>query len=76
MSEEFPPRPFPFCWGLGAVAGAVGTGVGTLVESRGRVGARQLLRATGAGAAVVGTVISVQVTCCAELMRWSEEGMN
>lgn len=72
VSEEFPPRLFAFCWVLGAVAGAVGTGVGTWVERRGRVGVRELVRATGVGAAVVGTVISVQVMSCAAVLEWAE----
>lgn len=72
LSEEFPPRPFPFCWFLGAIAGAVGTGIATLLENRGKVGLRQWAKVTGAGAAVVGTVISVQVTCCSEMLQWAE----
>lgn len=71
VGEEFPPRPFAFCWGVGAVAGAVGTAGGMLVEG-GWVGGRRFVRGVGVGAAVVGTVISVQVTCCARMLGWVE----
>lgn len=72
LSEEFPPRPFPLCWLLGAVAGAVGSGIGELLERRGNVSLRHWGRTTGTGAAVIATAIAVQVTSCAEVFKWVE----
>jgi len=67
LSEELPPKPFPICWAMGAVAGGVGSGiVGALVD-----GARGRMLWTGVvprGAVMIGTVISVQVTSCAAIL--------
>ncbi|KAF2140332.1 uncharacterized protein K452DRAFT_289075 [Aplosporella prunicola CBS 121167] len=65
LSEELPPRPFWYCWVMGAVAGAVGSGVLAAVEgARGSV----LAKLTGKGALSIGTVIAVQVTTCAKTL--------
>ncbi|CAJ2503764.1 Uu.00g111580.m01.CDS01 [Anthostomella pinea] len=66
LSEELPPRPFWRFWLMGSVAGGVGSGiVGAVEGARGRT----LLRATGKGALSIGTVIAVQVTSCAQVLR-------
>lgn len=71
-STDFPPKPFFFSWFLGSIAGAVGTGIGTLLENKGRLGLMQLAKATGTGAAIVGVVISVQVTSCSRILNLIE----
>lgn len=66
---ELPAKPFWKCWGMGAAAGAFGSAVMWCVKEGVPDGSRRwkmLGAATGKGALVVGTVISVQVTSC----RW------
>ena len=67
LSEELPPKPFPWCWTLGAVAGGTGSGIVAALE-----GVRGRALWTGAvprGAITIGTVIAVQVTSCAALLE-------
>jgi len=64
--EELPPRPFWFCWLLGAAAGGFGSGV--VARAEGVRGRSLWRRAVPKGALVVGTVIAVQVTSCADLV--------
>ncbi|GAB7364904.1 hypothetical protein MBLNU230_g5695t1 [Neophaeotheca triangularis] len=65
--ERLPPRPFWWCWGMGAVAGAVGNTVASgLVEG---VRGRRLWLAAPKGAVLIGTVIAVQVTTCAAVLE-------
>lgn len=67
LAEELPPRPFWYCWLLGAAAGGFGSGVVARVE--GVKGSRLWQQAVLKGALVVGTVIAVQVTSCASLIH-------
>ncbi len=67
LSEALPPKPFPWCWCMGATAGAVGSGIVARLEG---VRGRELwLRAVPKGALTIGTVIAVQVTSCAALLQ-------
>lgn len=66
---QLPPKPFWKCWGMGAVAGGFGSAVMWCVKEgmpNGSARWKMLGAATGKGALVVGTVISVQVSSC----RW------
>jgi len=65
--EQLPPKPFPFCWALGAIAG--GTGSGILAALEGVRGATLWKVAVPKGALIIGTVISVHVTSCAEILK-------
>lgn len=61
-----PPRPFPVALGMGAMAGGVGSAILAAVEgARGVVLGKSILK----GALVIGTVISVHVTTCAEMLQ-------
>ncbi|GAB7348022.1 hypothetical protein MBLNU459_g6062t1 [Dothideomycetes sp. NU459] len=65
LSEQLPPKPFPWCWCMGAVAGALGNTIAGAVDGvRGRA---LWLGAAPKGALTIGTVISVQATSCAAL---------
>lgn len=75
-SDQLPPRPFPYCLLLGALAGAFGTTLVTPLEMYSAAGTRlkpiqvfktALMRAPR-GAVGVGTVIAVQVTSSAWLL--------
>jgi len=67
LSNELPPKPFWYCWLMGAAAGGFGSGVIARVEGvRGRSLWQQ---AVPRGALIVGTIIAVQVTSCADLIR-------
>lgn len=70
--EQLPPKPFAWCWGMGLVAGAVGS---TIVAA-GVEGIRGRALWAGAvpkGALTVGTVIAVQVSSCAAFLEFSGE---
>ncbi|KAL9097293.1 MAG: hypothetical protein Q9165_000720 [Trypethelium subeluteriae] len=78
---ELPPRPFWRCWGMAAVAGAVGGGIVGVFEQRineqaalqkPRDWMKSGLRHAGKGAAIIGTVIAVQASSCAALLRWTD----
>lgn len=66
---QLPPTPFWKCWGMGAAAGGFGSAIMWMIKEGLPSGKswRMLGVATGKGALVVGTVISVQVTSC----RWA-----
>ncbi|MCJ1292849.1 hypothetical protein MMC34_004402 [Xylographa carneopallida] len=67
FSDETPPSPFWYCWALGAMAGAIGSGIVARVEG---VRGRPLWRgAVPKGALAIGTVIAVQVTSCAAVLK-------
>lgn len=66
LSNETPPRPFWYCWLMGSTAGATGSAIIAAVSG---LRGKGFLAATGKGALVIGTVISVQVTSCAEALR-------
>ena len=60
-----PPRPFWRCWSYAGVAGAVAS---TIVSGAEGFRGRALALAIPRGTLMMGTVISVQVTLCAELL--------
>lgn len=60
-----PPRPFWRCWVYAAVAGVVAS---TIVSGAEGLRGKALLRAVPRGTLMMGTVISVQVTLCADLL--------
>lgn len=66
LSRELPPKPFWKCWLMGATAGCFGSAITAALE-----GARNkaFMMASARGALVIGTVISVQVSSCAEGLR-------
>lgn len=67
LSDELPPKPFWWCWVMGATAGGVGSAIVSRLEG---VKGRELwTRATPKGMLTIGTVIAVQVTSCAELLH-------
>lgn len=67
LSEKLPPKPFLYCWAMGATAGALGNGIVAALEgARGRA---LWLGAVPKGAVTIGTVISVQATSCAALRQ-------
>jgi hypothetical protein len=79
LSTEQPPKPFVWCWTLGAIAGGFGTGVTALVEGMMRQTTNaptqyaDVLRQAGKGSVIVGTVIAVQVTSAAKVIKgWDE----
>jgi len=65
-AEQLPPRPFWFCWLVGAAAGGFGSGV--VARAEGVRGRSIWPRAVPKCALVVGTVIAMQVTSCADLV--------
>jgi hypothetical protein len=68
FSKEYglPPKPFPVALVMGATAGGVGSAILAAIE-----GPRGLMLGSSAlrGALVIGTVISVHVTTCAEMLH-------
>ncbi|TKA71944.1 hypothetical protein B0A49_05339 [Cryomyces minteri] len=65
--QELPPRPFWYCWLMGATAGGVGCAIVNGLEGvRGRA---LWLGAVPKGILTIGTVIAVQVTSCAEVLN-------
>ncbi|MCJ1435042.1 hypothetical protein MMC27_004412 [Xylographa pallens] len=71
FSDEQPPRPFWYCWTMGATAGAIGSGIVARVE--GVTGQHLWRGAIPKGALAIGTVIAVQVTSCAEVLKTIED---
>lgn len=68
--DRLPPSPFWWCWMIGATAGGLGS---TIVARLEGVKGRELwTRALPKGALTIGTVIAVQVTSCAGLLRHVE----
>ena len=65
--QQSPPRPFWYCWLLGAAAGGLGSGIISRIE--GVRGNKLWTIAVPKGMLTVGTVIAVQVTSCAEALR-------
>ena len=65
--DELPPKPFWRCWLMGATAGGLGSGI--LARIQGVKGSALWKGAVPKGALTIGTVISVQVTTCAELLQ-------
>lgn len=72
FSETLPPKPFWYCWMLGATAGATGSAIVAALE--GTRGKALWGSAVPRGAAVIGTVIAVQVTSCAKLLEAVDAG--
>ena len=67
LSDELPPRPFWYCWLMGAAAGAIGSGI--VARAQGETGRRLWKATVPKGALAIGTVISVQVISCAEALK-------
>lgn len=65
--EQLPPKPFPLCWALGAIAGGTGSAIVAALEGVG--GAALWKMAVPKGALIIGTVISVHVTSCAAILK-------
>ncbi|KAI9814842.1 MAG: hypothetical protein M1827_003108 [Pycnora praestabilis] len=61
--QQLPPKPFWYCWLMGAAAGGLGSGIISRLE--GIKGAGLWTSAVPRGAMTIGTVIAVQVTSCA-----------
>ena len=67
FSDDLPPRPFWYCWTMGAAAGGLGTAIIARVE--GFKGIQLWKNAVPKGMLTIGTVIAVQVTSCAEFLN-------
>lgn len=67
LSKELPPKPFWWCWMMGVTAGGVGSGI--VAAAEGIRGKSLWAVALPRGAITVGTVIAVQVTSCAALLK-------
>lgn len=65
--QQLPPKPFPWCWIMGATAGAFGSGIVAVLE--GTRGSALWKCAVPRGALTIGTVIFVHVISCAALLR-------
>ena len=61
--QQLPPKPFWYCWLMGAVAGGLGSGI--VARAEGVIGSALWRAAVPKGALTIGTVIAVQVTTCA-----------
>lgn len=61
--QQLPPKPFWYCWLMGAVAGGLGSGL--VARAEGVKGPTLWKAAAPKGALTIGTVIAVQVTTCA-----------
>ena len=61
--QQLPPKPFWYCWLMGAVAGGLGSGI--VARAEGVTGPALWRAAVPKGALTIGTVIAVQVTICA-----------
>ena len=66
-SGRLPPKPFWYCWLMGAAAGGLGSGIIAGVE--GSMGNALWWNAVPKGALTIGTVIAVQVTSCAAVLE-------
>lgn len=67
--EQLPPKPFWYCWLLGATAGGLGSGIIARIE--GVTGSALWKGAVPKGALTIGTVIAVQVTTCAVFLPYN-----
>lgn len=64
--EQQPPKPFWYCWLMGATAGGLGGGIIARIE--GSTGSALWKVAFPKAAITIGTVIAVQVTSCAAFL--------
>lgn len=67
LSDQSPPKPFWYCWLLGAVAGGFGSTV--IARAEGIKGMALVRGPLPKGMATIGTVIAVQVTSCAKVLE-------
>lgn len=67
--EHLPPKPFWYCWLIGATAGGFGSGI--IARSEGVTGSALWRTAVPKGALTIGTVIAVQVTTCAAFLPYN-----
>lgn len=67
--EQLPPKPFWYCWFLGATAGGLGSGI--IARAEGVTGSALWRAAMPKGALTIGTVIAVQVTTCAAFLPYN-----
>lgn len=66
--QKLPPKPFWYCWLMGATAGGLGSVI--VARAEGVTGAALWRVAVPKGALTVGTVIAVQVTTCAAVLPY------
>ncbi|KAF6218479.1 hypothetical protein HO133_005828 [Letharia lupina] len=67
--EQLPPKPFWYCWLIGATAGGLGSGI--IARAEGVTGSALWRVAVPKGALTIGTVIAVQVTTCAVILPYN-----
>ena len=67
--KQLPPKPFWYCWLLGATAGGLGSGI--IARTEGVTGSALWKGAIPKGALTTGTVIAVQVTTCAVFLPYN-----
>lgn len=65
--NQLPPKPFWYCWIMGAAAGGLGSGI--ISRAEGLKGKALWGIAVPKGALIIGTVIAVQVTSCASILE-------
>ncbi|MCJ1459543.1 hypothetical protein MMC28_009922 [Mycoblastus sanguinarius] len=65
--DQLPPRPFWYCWLLGATAGGLGSGI--IARAEGIRGKGLWIHAIPKGLLTIGTVIAVQVTSCESVLQ-------
>lgn len=66
--DRLPPRPFWYCWLMGAAAGGLGSGL-IAATADGIRGKLLWKRVIPKGALTIGTVIAVQVTSCSSMLQ-------
>ena len=69
--DQSPPKPFWYCWLLGAAAGGFGSGI--IARAEGIKGKALLRGPVPKGMASIGTVIAVQVTSSAAVLEWMKD---
>ena len=67
--QQLPPKPFWYCWLMGAVAGGVGSGL--VARAEGVTGSTLWKATVPKGALTIGMVIAVQVTTCAATLPYN-----
>lgn len=67
--KHLPPKPFWYCWLMGATAGGLGSGI--IARAEGVKGSALWRAAVPKGALTIGTVIAVQVTTCAVFLPYN-----
>ena len=67
--EQLPPKPFWYCWLMGATAGGLGSGI--IARAEGVTGAALWKVAIPKAALTIGTVIAMQVTTCAVFLPYN-----